>query len=65
MTYDAKTSDEVLWFLAFAVRMCQEHRHLKEFFDDNKDVILQLTDEDKETLRQVYREMYEKFRKAA
>lgn len=65
MIYDNDTSEEVLVFLKFALDCCREPRHLREFFDKNKDVISSLVDDDKETLRGVWRETQDRLRKAA
>lgn len=63
--YDADTSGQILGFLVFAVHMSTKPEHLREFFDKNADIITQLTDDDRETLRAEYRDAQEKLRKAA
>lgn len=63
--YDAATSEEVLAFLKFALDMCSQPHHPREFYDKNSDVISLLTEQDKETLRQCYRDAQDRLRKAA
>ncbi len=65
MTFDSEASKNALAYLKLALDLCRFPLHLKEFVDKNQQVISRLTDEDKETLRGVYRETQDRLRKAA
>lgn len=65
MTLDPEGSEYALAYLKMALDLCRCPLHLKEFVDKNQQVISRLTDEDKETLRAVYRDTQDRLRKAA